>query len=204
MRTHGWAGSTPADNEAAVKRILDGAASLIEEGRAVSVQSVARQVGITRQTLYRYFPDAESIQREVAREASADLLAGLATALADVVDPAEAVVEGIATCYELLRDNRRFALLFDRSGSGGVLEDVTSESAVGAGRAILGSLGVDWQQAGWDDDDLDRLVEFMLRMLISLIVDPGDRAQTREALRNFLDRWVAPAVACKRGDWIRV
>ena len=32
----------------------------------------------------------------------------------------------------------------------------------------------------------------MLRMLISLIVDPGDRAQTREALRNFLDRWVAP------------
>ena len=118
--------------------------------------------------------------------------------------PAEAVVEGIATCYELLRDNRRFALLFDRSGSGGVLEDVTSESAVGAGRAILGSLGVDWQQAGWDDDDLDGLVEFMLRMLISLIVDPGDRAQTREALRNFLDRWVAPAVACKRGDWIRV
>ena len=54
MRTHGWAGSTPASDGEAVARILAAARKAIDaRGADISIADVARTLGVTRQTVYR-------------------------------------------------------------------------------------------------------------------------------------------------------
>jgi len=60
---------------------------------------------------------------------------------------------------------------------------------------MLDRMHVDWASHGYDDDELDGLVEFTLRILQSLVLDPATPARTGARLRAFLRRWVAPAIA---------
>ena len=62
MRSHGWSGNAPASDEEAIDRILDVADAIIaERGSAVRIADVARTLGVTRQTVYRYFPGTEEL-----------------------------------------------------------------------------------------------------------------------------------------------
>ncbi len=73
---------------------------------------------------------------------------------------------------------------------------VTSDMAMTFGRSIVERFDVDWASAGIVDDDLDQLVEFMLRIFQSLVIDPGRPPHTRaKNSRAFLRRWVAPAIS---------
>jgi hypothetical protein len=42
---------------------------------------------------------------------------------------------------------------------------------------------------------MDGLVEFMLRIFQSLVIDPGHPPHQGKELRGFLRRWVAPAIS---------
>src|SRR5208282_5099353 len=60
VRTHGWAGRPPADDDEAVQRILAAAKLCIDrDGAESGIAEVARELGVTRQTVYRYFPSTE-------------------------------------------------------------------------------------------------------------------------------------------------
>ncbi|WP_236722369.1 helix-turn-helix domain-containing protein, partial [Mycobacterium avium] len=62
MRSHGWAGNTPASDAEAIERILDAADRIIaERGSALRIADVARALGVTRQTVYRYFPGTQAL-----------------------------------------------------------------------------------------------------------------------------------------------
>src|SRR5437868_1687064 len=103
MRTHGWSGAAPASDDEAVDRILAAACRAIDaRGADVSISDVARMLGVTRQTVYRYFPSTETLLLAAATKAAADYLDRLADRLAGITDPTEAVVEGIATTLEWL------------------------------------------------------------------------------------------------------
>jgi AcrR family transcriptional regulator len=57
MRTQGWSGATPASDEEAVDRILNAADEAIEErGANIRITDIARTLGVSRQTVYNYFP----------------------------------------------------------------------------------------------------------------------------------------------------
>ena len=48
MRSHGWAGNTPASDEEAIGRILNAADKIIDErGPAMRIADVARALGVT-------------------------------------------------------------------------------------------------------------------------------------------------------------
>jgi hypothetical protein len=53
---------------------------------------------------------------------------------------------------------------------------------------------VAWESYGYTDADLDELVEQMLRMTQSLVIDPGIPPRTGAQLRTYLRRWLATAV----------
>ena len=79
MRTHGWSGSAPATDDEAVARILAAAGEAIDErGADVSIADVARTLGVTRQTVYRYFPSTDALLVASAVHAAADFLDRLA------------------------------------------------------------------------------------------------------------------------------
>ncbi len=192
-RTHGWAGDTPSSDDDAAIRIVRAAGDLIDEGATEpTILHVAKRLGVTRQTVYRYFASTDELLRATAEHATGDFLADLAIAMRGITDPADAVVEGIARTLEGLRVNKRFGLFFTGSSSEQILAQVTSEKAVALGRSLLDEFDVRWD--GWRDADLDELVEQMLRTLQSFILDPGHPPRSGDELRRYLRRWVGPAL----------
>lgn len=194
MRRHGWSGDIPADDDEAVARILAVARAAIDARGTVSVSEVASTLGVTRQTIYRYFPTHEALLGATALSSVDGFLDCLAAQLGSITDPTEAVVEGIAYTFEQLAHDTYLSLVFQPGKASAFTAGVTSDVAIGFGRSILQRFGVDWAAAGFAGRGLDELVEIMLRMLQSLIVDPGRPPRTRRELRRFLEDWIAPAV----------
>jgi AcrR family transcriptional regulator len=196
MRTHGWSGSAPASDEEAVARILAAASRAIDErGADISIADVARTLGVTRQTVYRYFGSTDALLQAAAVEAANRYLDRLAAHLVGVTDPAEAAVEGIATTLEWLPSDKHIELLLGPDRAGAFTADVTSDVALRFARTMLSRFDVDWPELGYSDDDLDELAEHLLRIIQSFVVDPGRPPRTKVKLRHYLRRWVAPALA---------
>lgn len=194
MRRHGWSGDIPADDEDAERRIIDAARHGIDDRGTVSVSEVAQSLGVTRQTIYRYFPTQEALLAAAALSAVGAFLDRLAAQLGSITDPTDAVVESIAYTLEELPNDRYLNLVMQPGKASAFTAGVTSDLAIGFGRSILERLQVDWAAAGFTGSLLDELVELMLRNLQSFIVDPGGTARQGESLRGFLRRWIAPAV----------
>jgi hypothetical protein len=91
--------------------------------------------------------------------------------LGSIVDPTEAVVEGIAYTFEQIAHDRYLSLVFLPGKASAFTTGVTSDMAISFGRSMLQRFDVDWDATGFTDGKLDELVEVMLRMLQSLIVD---------------------------------
>jgi AcrR family transcriptional regulator len=195
MRTHGWSGSAPASDEEAVARILAAASKAIDtHGADISIADVARTLGVTRQTVYRYFPSTDALLSAAATNAASGYLDRLADHLAGITDPADAVVEGIATTLEWLPKDKHVGLLLGPDRAGAFSADVTSDIAVDFARTMLGRFDVNWARLGYTDADLDELAEHLLRIVQSFVIDPGRPPRTGAQLRRYLRRWLAPAL----------
>lgn len=185
----------PLDDDDATARILEAARDLLREhpGAAPSISQVAERLFVTRQTVYRYFPSAHALLVASVAEGVAQFLDDITEHLGAEISPAETVIEGIAYTYEQVLHRTDLSLLIAASGSSP--NEVTSETAVALGRSILERTTIDWAAAGYDDDDLNGLVELMLRTLQSFVVDPGDPPRAPDEFRVYLRRWVGPSVA---------
>ncbi|WP_026342589.1 TetR/AcrR family transcriptional regulator [Nocardia sp. BMG111209] len=195
MRTHGWSGATPASDDEAVERILNAARRRMDQsGKDFNISDVARDLGVTRQTVYRYFAGTDALLIATAVAEIGPFLDSLAAHLASIHEPAEAVVEGIAHTLECLPDEKYVSLLLTPGRAGAFSAGVTSDVALSFGRALVERFDVDWRSVGITDDNLDEMVEFMLRIFQSLVIDPGRPPRSGAELRGFLRRWVAPAI----------
>ncbi len=194
MRTHGWSGAKPASDEEAIARILDAAGKAIEEhGADFSISDVARTVGITRQTVYRYFSSTEALLVAAAVHAVDSFLERLTAHLAGIHDPAEAVTEAVATALEWLPREKYIGLLIVPGGAAHV-ESVTSDIALRFGRDMVQRLDVDWAATRYRDSDLDELAEHLLRIIQSFVIDPGRPPRRGAELRRYLRTWVGSAL----------
>ncbi|MEZ0340565.1 TetR/AcrR family transcriptional regulator [Mycobacterium sp. pV006] len=198
MRTHGWSGAKPASDDEAAARILAAAGKAIEEhGADFSLSDVARTVGVTRQTVYRYFPSTEALLVAAAVQAVDEFLDRLTAHLAGVQDPVDAVTEAVATALEWLPREKYMGLLVV-PGRTRHVESVTSDVALRFARTMVDRLDVDWTAAGLGDDDLDELAEHLLRIIQSFVVDPGRPPRSGTRLRAYLRRWVGNTVKSDR------
>ena len=196
MRTHGWSGSAPATDDEAVARILSAAGAAIDQrGTDVSIADVARTLGVTRQTVYRYFPSTDALLVASAVHAADDFLDRLADHLRGITEPVDAVTEAIATALEWLPQDKHIGLLLVPGKATEHTESVTSDVALTFANAMLRRFDVDWAALSYDDRDLDELAEHLLRIIQSFVIDPGRPPRTGQALRDYLRRWVGRAVA---------
>ena len=199
MRAHGWAGSPPTDALEARGRILTATRDLLSSFGTTSTAEVADRLGVTRQTVYRYFSTTEDLLNAAATEA----ITALTTDLVDHVrshvaatggDAGDAAVEGVAYVFEHLRDDPALNRLLAPGRMSGTVADLTSSSSIDIGRALIAGFGIDWMALGWDEVRQRELVEHLLRTLQSLVLDPGDPARSGPELRAYLQRWLAPAL----------
>jgi AcrR family transcriptional regulator len=156
------------------------------------LSDVAAELGITRQTVYRLYPSTDDLLIAVGVAAAGDYLDRLAAHLANFSSTDDVVVEAIAYTYEQLPNERFLGLLLTTGRPQTFLKAVASPEAMTFGRLMLTQLQLDWGGRRPDDDELDELVEFGLRILQSLVLDPPT-SRTPEQLRSFLRHCVAPA-----------
>jgi AcrR family transcriptional regulator len=196
MRSHGWAGNTPASDEEAIERILDTADKIIDErGSAMRIADVARALGVTRQTVYRYFPGTQALLVATAMRSADGFLDHLAAHLKGVTDPVVAVTEGVAFAVEHLAADNQVEFVLNQRHRGGQTVSIMSDTALAFGRSMLHRFDIDWEKHGFDEAGLDELNEFCLRVLRSFLVDPGRPPRSGADLRRYLTRWIGPAIA---------
>lgn len=195
MRSHGWSGNAPASDEEAIDRILDAVDAIIAaDGASMRTADVARALGVTRQTVYRYFPGTDALLIASAMRSADGFISRLEKRVGGITDPVAAVVESVSYAAEELIGDRQFENLLTRRTEAGSMVSLTGETAMAFQRSILHRFDVDWAAHGFDDAAVDQLGELALRTLHSLLLDPGDPPREGAALRTFVARWLGPAI----------
>jgi AcrR family transcriptional regulator len=203
VRTHGWAGEIPSDEVQARSRILGAARRAMEAGERPGIADVARAVGASRQTVYRYYRSTEDLLDAAALDAVAELVEQLATHVAEFleqpgVDHADAMVEVVVWVWAHLRDDPVMVRLVTPGRLSTSLQAITAPSSLSLGRTLLTGMPIDWEGLGLDETARAELVEQLLRMLQSLVLDPADR--TPQEQRAYLGRWLAPSIRALAGS----
>ena len=187
MRTHGWSGHPPATDEEAVERIVAAArACLDERGAEADLAQVAERLGVTRQTVYRYFPSRRALFETVAAERVDALVERLAAHLAGVDDAGDAVVEVVLHCVRVLPDDPQLAFIAE-PGRGDALIMTSDAPRLTAG--VLDRLPIDLGRL--DPGQRAVLAEHMVRLLQSLLLDESTTGRDDADLRRFLHACLA-------------
>ncbi|MBQ0925932.1 TetR/AcrR family transcriptional regulator [Saccharopolyspora endophytica] len=195
MKRPAWNGAPPRDGEEAKARIIDAAMRCIDRhgpGKT-SLSDVAAELGVIRQTVYRYFPSTEELFIAVGFAALNSFLERLVAHLAGRRDPADVVVEAMAYAIEQVPKDPYLGLFLDLGRPEAFSRGATSARAFDACRIAFARTDVDWDELGFSGDELTELLEFLLRVLLSFANDPLPGRDGAD-LRSFLRRWVTPAI----------
>ncbi|MBE7191688.1 MAG: TetR/AcrR family transcriptional regulator [Gordonia polyisoprenivorans] len=198
MRSHGWGGDVPASDEEAVDRILGVVAATVDRAEPVRIADVARALGVTRQTVYRYFSNTDAMLTAMAMRSADGFLDQMASLVRGQRDPVAAVVEAMAFSLETLRADDHVRILLVGRGQSAGTTSLTTDTARAFGRSMFRRFEVDWAAWGYDEDALDELAEFTLRILFSFLLEDDSAPHHGPDLRRFLRRWVGPAIAYPR------
>lgn len=199
MRSRGWAGSTPASDEEAISRILTAVdEEVAEHGPAIRLADVARRIGVTRQTVYRYFPNTDALLIASSMRAVNGFIDQVADHAAGINDPVTAVVESVSFGVENLTGDPQLENLLTRRQEGEPIVSLTSDTAIAFCRSVFQRLDVDWELHGFDTTALADLAEMTLRTVQSLLTDPRESARDGVALRRFVTKWLGPAILYPR------
>jgi len=194
MRSRGWAGSTPASDEEAIARILDAVDEVVaEHGPVIRLADVARKLGVTRQTVYHYFPNADALLIASAMRAVNGFIDQVADHVNGLNDPVTAVVESISFAVENVTGHPQLGRLL-RQPEGDAAMSLTSDAAITFCLSIFHRLDVGWKLHGFDTNALAQLAEMTLRTVQSLLIDPGQPPRDGLALRRFVAQWPGPAI----------
>lgn len=202
MGHHGWRGDPPPTEALARARILDGARRCLARTGAAktTLSDVAQEVGVTRQTVYRYYPGLADLLHALATAGAAAFVERMRAHVAASTDPSgapppvDAVCEAIVFCVEELPHEPYIAPLLDADDRGLFGQGITSGAGFDLGGSFLRDLGVDWTRAGVADDELDDLAELMLRLIGSLLQHPAGTPRSPDDVRRFVRRWLGPAL----------
>ena len=130
MRSRGWAGLTPSSDEEAISRILTAVdEEVAERGSAIRLADVARRLGVTRQTVYRYFPNADALLIASSMRAVNGFIDQLVEHGSGVNDPVTAVVECVSFGIENLSGDPQLERLLTRRHEGEPVTSLTSDTA---------------------------------------------------------------------------
>ncbi|MCV7170674.1 TetR/AcrR family transcriptional regulator [Mycobacterium manitobense] len=199
MRSRGWAGATPASDEEAISRILDAAdEEIAEHGAALRLADVARRLGITRQTVYRYFPNADALLIASSMRAVDGFIDQVVRHVRGQNDPVTAIVESLSFGIEKLAGDPQLEKLLTRPAEDAAVTSLTSDTAIAFCLSVFQRLDVDWELHGFDATGLHDLAEMTLRTVQSLLTDPGERPRDGAELRHFIGRWLGPAILYPR------
>jgi AcrR family transcriptional regulator len=194
MGYHGWQGNPPRTEDEARRRIVAAATACLDRvGLAkTSISDIAAEAGVTRQTVYRYFPRLPDILSAVAVAGVEAFAERMERHLATFASPAEVAVESVLFSLHAVPGEPHLGLLLE-AGEGDIFTGaVTSPQSFALGARILRNVPVDWAGAGVStDEDFEGLAEILMRLFLSFLQYPSYRD---DELRALVRRWLGPAL----------
>lgn len=153
--------------------------------------SVARESGVSRQTVYTYYSNREDVLREAVTRSATDLTTASIAKARQSTTAAEFLIELTMNVISGVRDHPAIsAMLYSLETSEGraltmstpILDIVTDALAplVDYDPALQAKLGF--------------IAEASLRMSVSLLTFPSERTQDPESLRSYLSEVLTPWV----------
>jgi len=189
-----WAGRPPADDAEATQRIRDAARRCIDRsGVNVRIAEVARELGVSRPTIYRHYASGLAVLLAVALESIEPLRARVASMDVDLrATPAEVVAEVGCLLFEWLSRDSQLRQL-TRFGAGGATDDVTSSAALLLTVGLIERAGASFDMPS-HADHLDEIAELVTRLVHSMIERPALLAHRTGEQRETLRRWITASV----------
>ncbi|TQJ00639.1 TetR/AcrR family transcriptional regulator [Amycolatopsis cihanbeyliensis] len=197
MGHHGWQGNPPGTEVEARRRIVVAATACLDRvGLAkTNLSDVAAEAGVTRQTVYRYFPGLKDILRAVALAGVEEFAGRMERHLASFGSAAEAAAESVVFAVRTIPDEPYLGLLLQAGEADFFTDGVISSLSFSYGARILRNVPVDWPAVGvTTDEDLQGLAEILMRLFMSFLQYPSTPALTDDGLRTLVRRWVGPAL----------
>jgi AcrR family transcriptional regulator len=193
---HGWNGNPPPNEDEARRRIVAAAAACVEQfGPAkTTLSDVASELGVTRQTVYRYYANLGDLLAAVAQSGVEDFAERMAAHLAEFSTPVDVAVESIVWCVQTIPHEPFIGALLQAGEADVFSRAVTSSLALSVGSAILRRVPVDWSEVGVADSELEGLAEMLMRLFVSFLQYPAAPPRSAEELRELVRRWVGPAL----------
>jgi AcrR family transcriptional regulator len=197
MGHHGWQGNPPGTEHEARRRIVDAATACLDRAglAKTSLSDIASEAGVTRQTVYRYFPRLADILGAVAIARVEEFAVRMARHLTSFGSPAEVAVESVMFGVRAVPDEPYLSLLLQAGEGDFFTGAVTSREWLELGARILRDVPVDWSSAGVrTEEDFAGLAEILMRLFLSFLRYPSTPPHTDDQLRALVRRWVGPAL----------
>ncbi len=187
-----WRGDPP-HRTAARERLLEVAARCVARDgiHGTGIAHVALEAGVSRPTVYRYFKDREELIRSVLLQAGLRLATQVRERMAKHDDLGESAIEAIAYVLQGVKENAVLKQVwnppvFDAE----VLRGFTQPASIAFARVAFADF---IEQAGWSESETNEIMEYMLRLIMSLLASPDPQRSDQE-LRDFLRRRFVPAL----------
>jgi AcrR family transcriptional regulator len=197
--------SDPPDDETS-SRILTAAFDQAEDFglRRFTMDDVARRVGVSRVTIYRYFPKKDQLINALLMRELRRFLTKL-EAVIEAESTSEAKLsEGLLFCLAFLREHRVLNRLL-RTEPELILPYLTTkaDTVVAAARGWIARLIRGEVAAGrieLPEQDIEMLAELLVRTVISLVITPTTvlPVDSPEGQRRLVEVYVKPLVAAVR------
>jgi AcrR family transcriptional regulator len=157
-------------------RILDAAFQCVSDlGLArTTVEDVARSAGLSRQTIYRYFPSKEHLVMALVLREEELFLDGARDAFAAAPDLEDAVYRGVLFCLRFAREHPLLDRLLERDAET-LLPYLTTRAAPVIVRARDEIIQLLSSKAWVRADLLEEAADLTVRATISYALSPPDR-----------------------------
>lgn len=175
------------------QKILDATLGLIGSGgfEAVNIAAVASAAGVSRQTVYSIFGSREDLVSQAVAGIALEVLSDIRTRMESIDSPVDYVVELIISGRALVRDDQLLATLMHAGEGNPVFDAGMMARARPIAHELLSPLA---ERNAEVKANLDDITEISLRLGLSIVLFDDEPVRTDDDLRQFLNRWLGPAM----------
>jgi AcrR family transcriptional regulator len=188
--------------QATSERILDAAVSQAEElgVRRLTIGDVAQRVGVSRVTVYKYFPGKDQLVEAVLLREMRRFLREVDKAVEPYETLEERLVEGFVFALGWLRRHRLLNRLL-RTDPELIVPNLTvgAGPVLAAGREFIAGFARREAEEGHlplAEDQIEGVSELLARAVLSFLLTPDSviGMRTQDEIRAFAERYLAPTL----------
>ena len=164
---------------------------------SVTMDEVAKAAGVGRATLYRHFRNRDDLVLAVIETEAVAIAGRVEKKIRGFDSPAQHIIEGMVQAMDEINKSQLFRAIFQSGGSSIVNRLLfDTDRLTNIGLEIMLPVVQRAQQSGELNTamSLEMLVEWIMRMLISLITVPSKQLNSKRAVRKMLYATMLPVL----------